>query len=97
MTQRKSDVEVLRESIEEAEPLVVFPPLSAGASMKSNVGGIDRVLRVVAGIALIALAATNTVGWWGWLGIVPLLTGLAGFCPLYPLLGLSTCPMKKGR
>ena len=42
--------------------------------MKSNVGGIDRVLRIVVGVVLIALAATNTVGWWGWLGVVPLLT-----------------------
>lgn len=65
--------------------------------MKSNVGGLDRVLRVVAGIVLIALAATNTVGWWGWLGVVPLLTGLAGSCPLYTLLGLNTCPLKKSK
>ncbi|EOG4616571.1 DUF2892 domain-containing protein [Pseudomonas aeruginosa] len=65
--------------------------------MKSNVGGIDRVLRVVAGIVLIALAATNTVGWWGWLGVVPLLTGLAGSCPLYTLLGLNTCQLKKNK
>lgn len=36
--------------------------------MKSNAGGIDRVLRIVVGIILIALAATETVGWWGWLG-----------------------------
>ncbi|HNO88025.1 MAG TPA: DUF2892 domain-containing protein, partial [Rhodocyclaceae bacterium] len=28
-------------------------------------------------------------------GVVPLATGLVGFCPLYPLIGLSTCPMKK--
>ncbi|MFT3801043.1 MAG: DUF2892 domain-containing protein [Burkholderiaceae bacterium] len=63
--------------------------------MKSNVGGIDRVLRIVAGIILIALAATGTIGGWGWLGIVPLLTGIVGFCPLYPMLGFSTCPLKK--
>ena len=62
--------------------------------MKSNVGGIDRGLRIVLGIVLIALAATGTVGWWGWLGVVPLLTGLVSFCPLYLLLGLSTCPVK---
>lgn len=65
--------------------------------MKTNVGGIDRVLRLVAGIVLITLAATNTVGLWGWLGVVPLLTGLVGFCPLYTLLGFSTCPLKNGK
>ena len=65
--------------------------------MKSNVGGIDRVLRIVVGVVLIALAATNTVGWWGWLGVVPLLTGLMGACPSYRLLGLNTCPLKKSK
>ncbi len=63
--------------------------------MKLNVGGIDRTLRIVGGLALIALAATGTVGAWGWIGVVPLLTGVVGFCPVYPLLGLNTCPMKK--
>ena len=63
--------------------------------MKSNVGGIDRILRIVVGLVLIGLAATGTVGWWGWLGVVPLLTGLFSFCPLYTLLGRNTCPMKK--
>lgn len=64
--------------------------------MKSNVGGIDRVLRIVAGLVLIALAATGTIGVWGWLGVVPLATAALGFCPLYTVLGLSTCPLKQG-
>ena len=63
--------------------------------MKSNVGGIDRILRIVIGAVLVVLAATGQVGVWGWIGVVPLLTGAVGFCPLYPLIGLSTCPMKK--
>lgn len=63
--------------------------------MKANVGGIDRMLRIVVGLVLIALAATGTVGAWGWIGVVPLVTGLVRFCPLYPLLGLSTCPLQK--
>ena len=62
--------------------------------MKFNVGGLDRILRIVLGLALIALAATGTVGWWGWLGVVPLLTGVVRFCPLYPLVGMNTCPIK---
>ena len=64
--------------------------------MKSNVGGIDRILRISAGVVLIGLAATGTVGAWGWIGVVPLLTGAIGFCPIYPLLGLNTCPMNQG-
>lgn len=63
--------------------------------MKANVGGIDRILRIVAGLVLVSLAATGTIGVWGWIGVVPLLTGLFSWCPVYPLLGLSTCPMKK--
>ena len=63
--------------------------------MNANVGGIDKVLRIVVGIVLIGLAALGIVGAWGWIGVVPLLTGLFGWCPLYPLLGINTCPMKK--
>lgn len=64
--------------------------------MKLNVGGIDRIVRISAGLVLIGLAATGTVGAWGWIGVVPLLTGAVGFCPLYPLIGLNTCPSKQG-
>jgi hypothetical protein len=63
--------------------------------MKSNVGGIDRILRITVGLVLIALTLTGTIGLWGWLGLVPLATGALGFCPVYPLLGMNTCPMKK--
>lgn len=64
--------------------------------MKANVGGIDRILRIVIGLVLVALAATGTVGLWGWLGLVPLATAAMGFCPLYTVLGFSTCPVKSG-
>jgi hypothetical protein len=62
--------------------------------MKLNVGGIDRVLRIVAGLGLVAWAATGGPVW-AWIGIVPLATGAIGFCPVYPLIGLNTCPMQK--
>lgn len=62
--------------------------------MKSNVGGIDRILRIVVGLALIAWALMGGPIW-AWIGIVPLATGAIGFCALYPLLGLNTCPTKK--
>ncbi len=62
--------------------------------MKFNVGGIDRVLRIVVGLALVAWALMGGPVW-AWIGVVPLGTGLAGFCPLYPLLGMNTCPAKK--
>lgn len=59
--------------------------------MKCNVGPIDRVLRVIVGIGLIGLAASGTIGWWGYLGLIPLLTAVVRLCPLYALLGISTC------
>lgn len=62
--------------------------------MKSNVGGIDRVVRILVGIVLIGLAVTNTVGWWGWLGVIPLATGLIGWCPPYAMFGINTCNTK---
>jgi hypothetical protein len=62
--------------------------------MKSNVGGLDRLLRIGIGLALIALAASGTVGWWGWLGLVPLVTGVLGWCPPYALFGFSTCKVR---
>jgi hypothetical protein len=62
--------------------------------MKLNVGGIDRILRIVVGLALVAWALLGGPVW-AWIGIVPLGTGLIGFCPLYPILGMSTCPAKR--
>jgi hypothetical protein len=62
--------------------------------MKTNIGGIERIVRIVAGLVLVVLAATGTVGWWGWLGAIPLATGLMGWCPPYAMLGISTCRMK---
>ena len=63
--------------------------------MKTNVGTVDMILRIVVGIVLIALTLMGTIGIWGWIGVVPLATGLLKFCPLYAMLGMSTCPMKK--
>lgn len=60
--------------------------------MKINVGGIDRPLRVVAGLVLIGLSLSGVIGAWGWIGLVPLATGALGTCPLYTMLGFSTCP-----
>ncbi|WP_413870682.1 DUF2892 domain-containing protein [Albidovulum sp.] len=66
---------------------------------RTNVGGIDRMLRIVVGLALLAGFFLDTDASWRWaylIGIVPLFTGLFGTCPAYSLLGLNTCPMKKG-
>ncbi len=62
--------------------------------MKTNVGGIDRILRVVLGLVLIGLTLSGAIGVWGWIGIVPLATGLLKTCPLYSILGFNTCAVK---
>ena len=59
--------------------------------MKSNVGGTERGVRVLVGLALLALVFVGPRTLWGLIGIIPLATGLIGTCPLYSLLGFSTC------
>ena len=68
--------------------------------MTTNVGSIDRIVRIVLGLALIAfalgfIAPGAPYAWLGWIGVVPLLTAAAGSCPLYTVLGASTCPVEK--
>ena len=67
--------------------------------MKTNVGGIDKVLRIVAGLALLSLIfiLEGPARWWGLIGIVPLLTATFSFCPAYLPFGLSTCSRPEGK
>lgn len=64
--------------------------------MQKNVGGIDKLMRILVGIALIAWAVLGGP-LWAWVGIVPVTTGLLGWCPLYPLLKINTCPLRKNQ
>lgn len=76
-----------------------------GEFKMANVGGIDRVLRFVAGAVLaiigikpdlVGMASTGALHWVLLaVGIVMIATAALRFCPLYPLLGLNTCPLKK--
>lgn len=65
--------------------------------MKKNVGGIDKVLRLVLGLGLLSLLfiLPSPTNLWGLVGLVPLGTGAMGFCPLYTVLGMNTCAVKK--
>jgi hypothetical protein len=63
-----------------------------------NEHNIERVVRVVAGVGLLGLLAVGPVPGWGLaglIGIVPIATGLIGSCPLYTLVGFSTCPVEQ--
>jgi len=67
--------------------------------MGKNVGAVDRAVRIAIGLVLIAYAlklGLPDTGWnWaGWIGVVPLLAAFVGVCPLYSLLGVSTCSRK---
>ena len=66
--------------------------------MKKNVGTIDRAMRIIAGLVLLAMFFVYPdASWryWTLIGVIPLATGLLSSCPLYTLLGISTCPMQK--
>ena len=62
--------------------------------MKTNVGGIDRVLRIILGVIMIS-AGVYLHSWWGAIGAIPLLTGLIRWCPLYMPFGLSSCAVSE--
>ena len=59
--------------------------------MKTNIHPIERVLRVTVGLFLMSLTFWGPSSLWYLLGIIPLATGLSGWCPLYTMLGISTC------
>jgi len=68
--------------------------------MKKNMGTTDRLVRVFLAILMVILYFTGTLS--GVLGILLLvfagvfvLTSLVSFCPIYPIFGFNTCPMKE--
>ena len=67
--------------------------------MRENVGTVDRMIRAAVGIALVlgalAVGAPFARTLLGLGGVVMLGTALAGFCPVYRLLGLSTCGQQR--
>jgi hypothetical protein len=56
-----------------------------------NEASFDRVARVVLGLAVLSLAFIGPQTAWGYLGLIFVVTGLVGFCPIYRVLGISTC------
>lgn len=58
---------------------------------------IERALRIVLGLGLLGLVVAGPKTPWGLLGLLPLLTGALGSCPLYTVLGLSTCSVKRAK
>lgn len=59
--------------------------------MQANIGTTDQIIRIAVGIVLILMAFVGPQTLWGWLGLVPIAIAVSGFCPLYKILGISTC------
>lgn len=66
-----------------------------GKLLPHNEGTADRWLRFILGAIVLSLAFIGPRSPWGYLGLIPMLTALAGSCPIYSLLGYSTCPMRR--
>lgn len=67
-------------------------------TMNKNEGVLDRVLRGVVALGA-AIAAMSTAGvmsiiFWIVAGLMAV-TAAVGFCPLYKLIGVNTCPVKR--
>ncbi|MCX8051274.1 MAG: DUF2892 domain-containing protein [Chlorobi bacterium] len=70
--------------------------------MKANMSTADRWIRIAIAVLVAIGIATGTLtgGWAIGLGIVAvvlLLTSLVSFCPLYAVLGISTCRVKENQ
>ena len=70
--------------------------------MTANLGRPDRLIRALLGLVLILLPLMNVPAIWSsaaWaygsmaIGLVLVLTALFRFCPLYRVLGVSTCKL----
>ena len=68
--------------------------------MTANVGSVDRILRVIFGLALIFAPLMNMPAIWSsaalayasiGVGLILVATAFFRFCPLYRIIGLSTC------
>jgi len=66
----------------------------------ANVGSTDRIIRIVIGLVLMALPFFLKIPLWDnpaakWasvvVGIVLVATAVVRFCPLYRVIGASTC------
>jgi len=67
--------------------------------MKTNVGGIDKIVRILIAVVAAVLYFTGTVsGVLGYValavGAIMLLTAVVGSCPIYSLIGMNTCSVK---
>ncbi|RUM82980.1 MAG: DUF2892 domain-containing protein [Candidatus Thioglobus sp.] len=58
--------------------------------MQCNVGRGDKIVRLFAGVVVIG-AGFYYGSYLGVIGVILVLTALFGLCPVYSILGISTC------
>lgn len=80
--------------------MFVHQPYNTIETMKKNLGSIDKTIRIIIAVALALLYYFNVVtGTLAYIlmavAIILLLTSLINFCPLYRILGVNTCSIKK--
>ena len=68
--------------------------------MVKNMGSADRIIRILLAAVVVGLYYTNMISGTtaivlGAIAGIFLLTSLVSFCPLYRLVGVSTCSVKK--
>jgi uncharacterized membrane protein HdeD (DUF308 family) len=68
--------------------------------MKKNMGSVDKIIRLIIAVVLGFLFYNGTLT--GTIGIVAVVvaavfasTSLVSYCPLYTLIGVNTCRVKK--
>jgi hypothetical protein len=64
--------------------------------MKNNMGGLDKIIRLIlaliAGLLVYLEVVSETVSYIILtIAAIFVITSLVGFCPLYGVLGISTC------
>lgn len=71
--------------------------------MTPNIGSADRVLRAIFGLLLIFAPLLNMPSIWSSgilaygsmaIGMILVVTALFRFCPIYRILGISTCKFR---
>ncbi|MGH1439102.1 MAG: YgaP family membrane protein [Cellvibrionaceae bacterium] len=60
-----------------------------------NVNATDSIVRVVLGLVILSLAFIGPQTPWAYVGIILIATGFIRFCPLYRIVGLSTCKRRE--
>lgn len=68
--------------------------------MKKNMGGADRIIRIIIAAVVGVLYWQGTIeGTLAYIllavAVVFLITSFVSFCPLYTIVGLNTCRVKK--